>query len=295
MIVDPDPLNWLGTLLEGRGHTVVRHPDLASARQRVTDEDPDLVVLHADPRDPRAVELCGRLHDDLVGVQPLVVESAGPLSPAQRIGMLRAGAWECIDPTAGTAREELLLRLQTFLLAHRITLRERLGQLIDTRTGLYNRLGLSRRARELGAHLFRTHEPMACVVFDLMVIPESDAALSLCVRLLAEEGRASDIVARLGEQQVAVLAPHTDLGGVVRLAERMAKSVRQRLALSEQAGIQLDLRAAYDAVSSAGYVPVQPIDLVVGAAASLRGRPTSGTSPWLRRSGGHPAPGETPN
>jgi PleD family two-component response regulator len=295
MIVDPDPCNWLGALLEGQGHTLVRHSDPASARQRVSEEDPDLVVLHAEPLDAEAITLCGRLHEDLDGVHPIVVESPGPLSPAQRIEMLRAGAWDCIDPPTPSQLEGLMLRLRTFLRAHRATLRERLGLLVDTHTGLYNRLGLTRRARELGALLFRTHEPVACVVFELTVIPESEEAISHCARLLADEGRVSDVLARLGEQQVAMLAPHTDLAGAVRLAERMARSARQKLSLSEHAGVQLEIRAAYDAVPSAGYVPVQPIDLVAAAAASLRQRPAGGTSPWLRRSGGHAAPTEPPN
>lgn len=295
MVVDPDPRNWLGTLLEGRGHTVVRHPDVESARQHLIDEDPDLVVLHADPQDADAAERCGRLHDDVLGVHPLVVESMDPLPPDRRVELLRAGAWECVDPRAIVQGEELLLRLQAYLQAHRASTRERLGLLIDPHTGLYNRLGMSRRARELGAHLFRTHEPLACVVFELTVTPDREEAIAHCARLLAEEGRLSDIMARLGERQVALLAPHTDLNGVVRLAERMARVVRQRLAHATHDGVQLELRAAYDAVSSAGYVPIQPIDLVVAAAASLRARPAGSASPWLRRSGGHAAPTESVN
>lgn len=295
MVVDPDPHNWLGSLLEGRGHTVVRHPDVESARQHLMEQDPDLVVLHADPQDADAVKRCGRLHEDALGLHPLVVESMDPLSPARRVELLRAGAWECVDPRAIVQGEELLLRLQAYLQAHRTAVRERLGHLIDPRTGLYNRLGMSRRARELGAHLFRTHEPLACVVFELTVVPDSEEAIAHCARLLAEEGRLSDIMARLGERQVALLAPHTDLNGVVRLAERMARVVRQRLSHSAHDGVQLELRAAYDAVSSAGYVPIQPIDLVVAATASLRARPSGNVSPWLRRSGGHTAPTESVN
>ncbi|HTK56814.1 MAG TPA: hypothetical protein VL295_08315 [Gemmatimonadales bacterium] len=295
MVVDPDPRNWLGTLLEGRGHTVVRHADVESARQRLMDEDPDLVVLHADPQDPEAVARCGRLHDDVLGIHPLVVESMAPLSPDRRLELLRAGAWECIDPRAVVQGEELLLRLQSYLQAHRASTRERLGLLTDPHTGLYNRLGMTRRARELSAHLFRTHEPLACVVFELTVTPDNEEAIAHCARLLAEEGRLSDVMARLGERQVALLAPHTDLEGVVRLAERMARVVRQRLLHPSHEGVQLELRAAYDAVSSAGYVPVQPIDLVVAASAALRVRPTSDSAPWLRRSGGHAAPTEPVN
>ena len=289
MVVDPAPDNWLGALLERQGHTVVRHSDVDSARQRIPEVDPDLVVLHADPEDPRAAEGCGRLHADFQGMHPLVVESPAPLPPPRRMELLRAGAWACIDPREAAPPEELLLRLQAYLEAHRASTRERLGLLTDPRTGLYNRLGLTRRARELGAHLFRTHEPIACVVFEMTVTPDDEEAISRCARLLAEEGRLSDVMARLGEYQVALLAPHTDLAGVVRLAERMSRVVRQRMAHAAQGGVQLELRAAYDAVASAGYVPIQPIDLVVAAAASLRARPSTPTGPWLRRSGGHAA------
>lgn len=295
MVVDPDPRNWLGALLEGRGHTVVRYPDVASARQRLTDEDPDLVVLHADPHDPETVVQCGFLREDIQGVYPLVVESPDPLTPTARVALLQAGAWECVDRGAAAQGDELVLRLQAYLRAHRASTRERLGLLTDPRTGLYNRLGLSRRARELGAHLFRTHEPVACVVFELTVTPESEEAIAQCARFLTDEGRLSDVVARLDEHQVAVLAPHTDLQGVVRLAERMARVAKQRLARSALDGVQLELRAAYDAISSAGYIPIQPIDLVATAVASLRVRPPGAGTPWLRRSGPHSAPTGTAN
>jgi PleD family two-component response regulator len=295
IVVDPDPSNWLGALLEAQGHTVVRHADVASARQRVADEDPDLVVLHTDPRDPGAVALCGRLQEDVQGVHPLVVESPDPLPPTRRLELLRAGAWECIDPRAAAAGDELLLRLQAYLHAHRASIRERLGLLTDPRTGLYNRLGLSRRARELGAHLFRTHEPVACVVFELTVTPDHEEAFAQCARSLTDEGRLSDVKARLDERQVAILAPHTDLQGVVRLAERMARAARQRSAHAASDGVQLELRAAYDAISSSGYIPIQPIDLVAAAVASLRIRPAGLGAPWLRRSGPYASPTGTPN
>jgi len=39
------------------------------------------------------------------------------------------------------------------------------------RTGLYNRQGLARRARELGSQAFREHGPLACVVLALDLEP----------------------------------------------------------------------------------------------------------------------------
>src|SRR3989449_2198323 len=75
----------------------------------------------------------------------------------------------------------------------------RAGGLLDPVTGLYNRQGLARRARELGSQAFREHGPLACIVLALDVEPpggvnrseehtsELQSRLHLVCRLLLEK------------------------------------------------------------------------------------------------------------
>lgn len=283
--------NWLGGILAARGHTVVEHLDAPTAVQRILDEDGDLLIISADLPHDGPVGLCLALRDRAGGDRPVVVESSTGLPDGTRLNLMAAGAWECVardDPRLN----EQVLRLEACLRFRRATARERLGMLTDPSTGLYNRLGLSRRARELGAQVFRSHDPLACVVFSLALHPDTEASMAACARAVHEEGRDSDIVARLGDREIAILAPRTDADGVVRLAERIARALCPSRPL-DAGDIRVDLRAAFDAVPGIGFVAIRPIDLVIRAALTLRERGQGPPGQWLWRSGGHPRPAET--
>jgi GGDEF domain-containing protein len=116
--------------------------------------------------------------------------------------------------------------------------------------------------------------------------------MALCARVFHQEGRASDVIARLGEREVAVLAPRTDEGGAIKMAERFARALRSQVRDPGSEGVQVDLSAVYETVTDLSYVAVRPIDLVVHASSSLRARPQSDQGPWVRRSGGHARVGQ---
>src|SRR5439155_932153 len=99
--------------------------------------------------------------------------------------------------------------------------RARSEGLLDPLSGLYNRQGLARRARELGSQAFREHGALACVAVALdleqdsagLAAEETDgAAVVRCVNALKSSPRLSDIVGRLSATEFAVLAPDTDAG-----------------------------------------------------------------------------------
>lgn len=285
----PDP--WIAEMVRTRGHTVVLLPDGPDAVRQAIDEDADILIVAADLPADATLAVCRMVRDDGSGDRPIVVESTTTLPAAARLVLMEAGAWECVSQEDPRLPEQLL-RIEACIRLRRTTARDRLGVLTDTATGLYNRQGLARRARELGAQIFRTHDPVACVVMSVELHPDSESAMASCARAVHDEGRLSDIVARLGERELAILAPRTDAAGVVRLAERMARVLRGHPAPLGTGGVQVELRASFDAVSSYGFAPVQPIDLVIRAAISLRAREPGDAGQWIRRSGGHSRPTE---
>lgn len=295
LLVHAADASWLGTRLKGQGHITLQARTAEEALASITAEDPDLVVVDAALPAEGARAICAALGSGPDLDRPIVVESATPLTIEQRIAWLRLGVWDCFSPVGEAQDDESLLRIEWFLRARRATSRNRLGMLTDPATGLYNRLGLSRRAREMGAQSFRKHEPVGCVVFVLGTEPASEASIASCARAIHAEGRLSDVVARLADHEFAVLAPATDEVGTLRMAERVAATIRRFFVPTEGVEAQLTLRAAWDSVPSLGYSPVQPIDLVIRAAAALRaGLPGEGDT-WLRRSGGHARVQELPH
>jgi len=107
------------------------------------------------------------------------------------------------------------------------------------------------------------------------------------VQALKASARLSDVIGRLSPTEFAVLAPGTDAAGARRLAERLASSVStpaigEPAAAGSAATPSPRVRCGYEAVANVGYAPIEPVDLLVRAAAAVRtGKTDSGS--WLRR------------
>jgi diguanylate cyclase (GGDEF)-like protein len=216
----------------------------------------------------------------------LLVWTEQPFTREERLAALHAGAWDCLAP--GTDRDEMLARLHTFVRATRGADRADEG-LVDPITGLYNRNGLARRARELNSQAFRDHSALACVAFSLDITDGSAAddarvaaVVARCAQALSTRSRLSDVIGRLGPREFAVLAPATGPDGAVKLAHRMLQWVTAALAADPQAP-PVRVRAGYDAVVNVAYEPLDPTALLLRAATALRGVRADAGADWLRR------------
>src|SRR2546428_4374828 len=146
---------------------------------------------------------------------PILLTIRDAATRAQRLAALRAGAWECITPPHDA--DEILLKIGAYVHAKLDADRARTEGLLDAVTGLYNRQGLARRARELGSQAFREHGPLACVVLALDIEPAEPASaqqqggtsLGRYVQAIKSAGRPSDVIGRLSATEFAVLAPGT--------------------------------------------------------------------------------------
>jgi diguanylate cyclase (GGDEF)-like protein len=284
---------WLKSLLEGNGYAVLQERSARNALDRARNTEPDVIVVDAELPDMTGVELCATLRGDtrVSSSTPMLLAIRDPATRPQRLAALRAGAWECITPPHDA--DEILLKIGAYVQAKRDADRARAEGLLDNITGLYNRQGLARRARELGAQAFRDHGPLACVVIALDFDPAGAGgggtggagSLARYVQAMKSAARLSDVIGRLGASEFAVLAPGTDGGGARRLAERLAGSVSSAHSPGtepEPAGAPVRVRCGYEAVANIGYTPIEPVDLLVRAAAAVRtGRADSGS--WLRR------------
>ena len=284
---------WLKVLLEGGGYAVLQERSGQHALERARTTEPDVILVDTGLPDIAGVELCRALRADprVSSSTPILVMIRAPATRAQRLAALRAGAWECIAPPHDA--DEILLKIGAYVQAKVDGDRARSEGLVDATTGLYNRQGLARRARELGSQAFREHGPLACVVIALDVEPAEPGAvqqqgrthLGRYVQAIKSAGRLSDVIGRLSATEFAVLAPGTDAGGARRLAERLASSVSTTTVASAAdaaTAAPVRVRCGYEAVANVGYAPIEPVDLLGRAAAAVRtGRADSGG--WLRR------------
>jgi diguanylate cyclase (GGDEF)-like protein len=285
-----DDTRWLKSLLESSGYAVLQERSARHALDRARNTEPDLIVVDAELPDMPGVELCSTLRGDsrVSGSTPILLAIREPATRAQRLAALRAGAWECVTPPHDA--DEILLKVGAYVHAKLDADRARTDGLLDSSTGLYNRQGLVRRARELGAQAFRDHGPLACVALALDLDPGTSlghsgtASLSRYVQAMRSAARLSDVIGRLSTTEFAILAPGTDAGGARRLAERLAASVSALRDPAAPAGTTTSarVRCGYEAVANIGYTPIEPVDLLIRAAAAVRtGRADSNA--WLRR------------
>ena len=236
------------------------------------------------------VELCRALRGDarITSATPIFLALPESGRREQRLAALHAGAWECLAPPHDP--DEIVLKANAFVRSKRDADHARLQGLIDPATGLYNRQGLARRARELASQAFRDHGALACVVLaidvatlGLTVGDGPEGGVGPGVHQLQSTARRSDVIGRLGPTEFAVLAPGTDAPGARRLAERLAGALNPaRAPITAPDAAPLGVRVGYEAVANVGYAPVEPVELLLRAATALRtGKAEAGG--WIRR------------
>jgi PleD family two-component response regulator len=259
-------LRALASLLDAHGFEVLPVHSPAQLLDQVERSHPHLVVLGGMLGTMPAVEAI-RLLRDMPGFDratPVLVASAGMVPEAERIRLLRAGAWESVGLPANS--EELLLRIRRFVEARVVSDQARTQNLIDLQSGFYNLKGFLRRAGEEAAEAWRARRPLAFAVFtpdaESRAVLEADpthpsgqALQRQLIEVFRRLGRRSDVVGRRGAATFLVLAPSTDELGVRRMADRF-------------------LREMHHLVLERGDVP--PLDVTVAAGCHASGGPAAG-------------------
>lgn len=215
----------LDTILAPHGYAILRAYNQRQALERAGGSSPDAVFIDRTLPDTTGLDVCRKLlEEDLVTrATPIILMTANAATREQRLEALRAGAWELL--TLPLDAEELLLRVDRYVRAKQESDRARDEALLDPATGFYSWDGIVRRIRELGAAAERFGRPLACVVFasdsDADTEPMSRFDLAGVAELLRGATRKSDILARIGPREFAVVAPDTPPEGARILAQRL--------------------------------------------------------------------------
>ena len=137
-------------------------------------------------------------------------------------------------------KEEGKLRAMTKSLSDRsVTLEQ--AALTDALTGMQNRRYFDEALKEYLEEFSKIDKPVGLMVFDLDHFKQvndthghdvGDEALRVVAGCLKDMTRYHDVVARLGGEEFAVVAPNMDLDMLTRLAERIRKGIANMPILS---------------------------------------------------------------
>lgn len=278
-------VRWLGAVLERLRYAVHHAATGPQAVERARVAAPDAILLDTELPDTETADLCRMLHwEPRVGPYTPILILGPTLTRAQRLGALRAGAWDAL--TTPLDQEELAIRLGLYT---RLKQAAELGtaeSLVDPETGLYNMQGLARRAREFGALAARQRAALACLV----IMPEVPAppggpqqVVARCAQLLQSVTRASDALGRVSPTELAVVAPGTNAEGALQLTRRLGKACEELARAPGEPSMRL--RVGFDAVPVMTYEPTNAIELMGRATIAERQVSQDPRGGWIRAYG----------
>jgi len=270
------------------GMSVVEACSGAEALEFLATDRPDLVVLGRTLPDMDGLDLLPRLKSGELDFVPVLVASHRG-ETAERVRGLQLGADDYIprpcDPAEFLARAKALLRTKQ---AHdrirklQITLEQMVVS--DPLTGLHNRRYLMDRMTQEMQRSDRHGEPLALAMIDLDAFKPindqfghvlGDKVLRAVGSAISKSVRVSDIAARYGGDEFAVILPQTPAEGAMRVCERLLRNISE-IILQDETGKAFRITASL----GLAYYPADdvetPEDLVHSADGALYGAKRTG-------------------
>ena len=285
---EPSERAFQRSLFAEAGMSVVEACSGSEALDYLATDHPDLVVLGRMLPDMDGLDLLPRLKSSELDFLPVLVASHRS-ETAERVRGLQLGADDYIsrpcDPAELLARARALLRTkQTHDRIRKLQLTLEQMVVSDPLTGLYNRRFLMDRLLQEMQRSDRHGEPLAFAMIDLdgfKTINDlyghvlGDKVLRAVGNAISRSIRLSDIAARYGGDEFAVILPQTPPEGAMRVCERLLRAI-------SEAGFQDDSGKICRVTASLGlaYYPADdvetPEDLVHSADGALYGAKRSG-------------------
>ena len=285
---EPSERAFQRSLFAEAGMSVVEACSGSEALDYLATDHPDLVVLGRMLPDMDGLDLLPRLKSSELDFLPVLVASHRS-ETAERVRGLQLGADDYIsrpcDPAELLARARALLRTkQTHDRIRKLQLTLEQMVVSDPLTGLYNRRFLMDRLLQEMQRSDRHGEPLAFAMIDLdgfKTINDlyghvlGDKVLRAVGNAISRSIRVSDIAARYGGDEFAVILPQTPPEGAMRVCERLLRAI-------SEAGFQDDSGKVCRVTASLGlaYYPADdvetPEDLVHSADGALYGAKRSG-------------------
>jgi diguanylate cyclase (GGDEF)-like protein len=250
---DEENLESVFTQLQQSGVALERVGDLNQALERLSRGGIDLLMLDLDHPDGEDIGTFERAHAFAPHVPIIVLTRVEDHDMA--LSLVKAGAQDYL--VKGEGSPELYLRSVRYAVErHRLASALRSLSLIDDLTGLYNRRGFSELGEQQLRVARRTGRAVLLVfldVDDLKTINDTlghqvgDQALGRVADLLKETFRQSDILARIGGDEFAVMALEASEDNQDQLIQRLRTRIAE---VNDVGGVPYELSVSVGAAPS---------------------------------------------
>ncbi|MGI9626681.1 MAG: GGDEF domain-containing protein [Longimicrobiales bacterium] len=207
----------------GGGFTYEWAPDIASAVQRLSEPDIDVILVGLTLPEGFGQEVFEKVHAFAAHIPIVVIASSSESEIAAQC--ISLGAQDSIS--LDEFQPALLTRVLRYACErHRLITALRDLSVVDEVTELYTLRGFT----ELGQHHLVTAQRMAQHVLLIYVEVQdaADGSVLEIATLLRSQFRGSDVVARVGPSEFAVLAMDADLASASTLIDRIMEVAHER-------------------------------------------------------------------
>ncbi|HEX6852275.1 MAG TPA: diguanylate cyclase [Candidatus Polarisedimenticolaceae bacterium] len=268
LVVDDDPQTavLVKSWYRGKPFEILTAGDGEEGLKRAAAERPDLLLLDVTMPRMDGLEVARRLKSNPATRTIPVLLLTARRETTDKVEGFRAGAddyvvkpfaFEEVDARirAMLRRRELVATLESTVEELQVSNRQLEGLLvIDEKTGLFNYREFERKLREEWLRALRYETPLSVIMLDLDRFkaindtrghPAGDRVLREFAMLVAGGARGTDVAARFGGEEFAVILPHTGGPLAARVAERIRAAVNDfvflepddRLRVTVSAGI----------------------------------------------------------
>jgi diguanylate cyclase (GGDEF)-like protein len=227
-------------MVKGMGYAITTAATGKEALTRLREQMADIVLLDLMMPEMDGFEFCStvRKNPDLRDLHIIITSARDTLE--DKVKGLELGAADYLTKPFSMTELQARIKVGERIVRYQKTLQEQQSQLEhlareDALTGLANRRRFEERAKEEYLRAQRYHHPLSILLADLDHFKSindthghafGDLVLKDVGQTLLRHCRTSDLCARHGGEEFAILLPETELAEAYKVAERLCVAVR---------------------------------------------------------------------
>ena len=247
---DREIREMVALMVRGMGYAIVTAATGKEAIARLREQSADIVLLDLMMPEMDGFEFCRAVQSDpsLRDLHIIITSARDTLE--DKVKGLELGAADYLTKPFSLTELQARIKVGERIVRYQKTLQEQQSQLEhlareDALTGLANRRRFEERAKEECLRAQRYHHPLSVLLADLDHFKSindtyghafGDAVLKDIGQTLLRHCRTSDLCARHGGEEFAILLPETELIEAYKVAERLCTAVRN-LVFPQPSGI----------------------------------------------------------